>query len=59
MCCIQVPTLGTPVTFLKKVKDLELKYNDWKFTMDVMSLYMNIPHSEGIKCIRDLLHSKR
>ena len=27
--------------------------------MDVMSLYTNIPHDEGIKCIHDILNSNR
>ena len=27
--------------------------------MDVTSLYTNIPHDEGIKCIKDLINSKR
>ena len=45
--------------FLQKVSKIELKDNDWLFTMDVMSLYTNIPHDEGISCIKELLNSKR
>ena len=33
--------------------------NDWIFTMDVTSLYTNIPHDLGIKSIKNLLNSKR
>ena len=45
--------------FQEKVSDLELDSNDWIFTMDVTSLYTNIPHNEGIECIRTLVNSKR
>ena len=33
--------------------------DDWLLTMDVMSLYTNIPHDEGIKNIQDLLNSNK
>ena len=45
--------------FLEKISSIELEEDDWLFTMDVTSLYMNIPHDEGIECIRNLLNSKR
>ena len=45
--------------FLQKIADMELNDNNWIFTMDVMSLYTNIPHDKGIKCIHDLLNSNR
>ena len=44
--------------FLEKISNIKLEENDWLFTMDVTSLYTNIPHEEGIDCIRDLLNSK-
>ena len=45
--------------FLSKVNGIELHPDDWLFTMDVMSLYTNIPHDEGIQAIQELLNSKR
>ena len=45
--------------FLEKVTNIELNPDDWIFTMDVTSLYMNIPHDEGVECIKSLLNSKR
>ena len=45
--------------FLQKVSKIKLKDNGWLFTMDIMSLYTNIPHDEGISCIKELLNSKR
>ena len=45
--------------FLEKIGNLELNQNDWIFTMDVTNLYTNIPHDEGIQCIKDLLNFKR
>ena len=45
--------------FLQKISELELHPNDWIFTMDVMSLYTNIPHTEGINCIKELLNSMK
>ena len=45
--------------FLEKISSIELEEDDWLFTMDVTSLYTNIPHDEGIECIRNLLNSKR
>ena len=45
--------------FIQKISSIELEENDWLFTMDVTSLYTNIPHDEGINCIRELLNSKR
>ena len=41
--------------FLSKVQGLELNSNDWMFSMDVMSLYTNIPHKDGIECIKKVL----
>ena len=44
--------------FLSKVQGLEFNSNDWLFSMDVTSLYTNIPHNDGIECIKQVL-SKR
>ena len=41
--------------FLSKVQGLEIKSNDWMFSMDVMSLYTNIPYKDGIECIKKVL----
>ena len=41
--------------FLSKVQGLELNSNDWMFSMNVMSLYTNIPHNDGIECIKKVL----
>ena len=41
--------------FLSKVQGLELDSNDWMFSIDVMSLYTNIPHNDGIECIKKVL----
>ena len=45
--------------FLSKVNGIELHPDDWLFTMDVTSLYTNIPHDEGIQAIKELMNSKR
>ena len=45
--------------FLEKISSIELEEDDWLFTMDVTSLYTNIPHDEDIECIRNLLNCKR
>ena len=45
--------------FLEMISSIELEEDDWLFTMDVISLYTNIPHDEGVECIRNLLNSKR
>ena len=45
--------------FIQKISSIELEENYWLFTMDVTILYTNIPHDEGINCIRELLNSKR
>ena len=45
--------------FLYKISNIKMNENDWIFTMDVMSLYTNMPHDEGIKSIHDLLNSNR
>ena len=44
--------------FLSKVQGLELSPNDWMFSMDVTSLYTNIPHDDGIECIKKVLSQK-
>ena len=41
--------------FLSKVQGLELTSDDWTFSMDVTSVYTNIPHSDGIDCIKKVL----
>ena len=43
--------------FLVKVQDLTLDQNDWLLALDVTGLYTNIPHSEGIDCIDQLLRN--
>ena len=41
--------------FLSKVQGLELTCDDWMFSTDVTSLYTNIPHNDGIICIKEIL----
>ena len=46
--------------FLRKIESLDkLKPNSIIGTMDVSSLYTNIPNIEGINCIKELLNKKR
>ena len=45
--------------FLTKIKDLELNDEDWLFTMDVSSLYTNIPHHEGIKVVAETIKYRK
>ena len=45
--------------FLQKISNIKINDDDWIFTMDVMSLYTNIPHDERIKSMCDLLNSNR
>ena len=40
--------------FLSKVQGIELTSDDWMFSMDVSSLYTNIPHNDGIDCIKEV-----
>ena len=40
---------------LSKTQGLELASNEWMFSMDVTSLYTNIPHDDGIGCIKNIL----
>ena len=44
--------------FLSKVQGLELNSNDWLFSMDVTSLYTNIPHDGGIECVKQVLSQR-
>ena len=41
--------------FLSKVQGIELNSNDWMFSMDVTSLHTNIPHDDGIECVKKVL----
>ena len=41
--------------FLSKVQGVELNSNDWMFSMDVTSLYINLPHYDGIECFKKVL----
>ena len=46
--------------FLRNIENLdEIKPNSIIGTMDVSSLYTNIPNEEGISCIKELLNEKR
>ena len=44
--------------FLSKVQGLELTSDDWMFSMVATSLYTNIPHSDGIECIKNVLEQR-
>ena len=41
--------------FIEKVKNIKLGTDDWFLCLDVVSLYTNIPHDEGILSIRQSL----
>ena len=41
--------------FHSKVQGTELNSNDWMLSMDVTSLYTNIPHDDGIECTKKVL----
>ena len=44
--------------FLDKVRNLQIAEDEWIFSMDVSSLYTNIPHHEGVRVIRDVLRGR-
>ena len=43
---------------IKKLKDIKLDENDWLFSMDVQSLYTNIPHEEGLEVVRQAIKNR-
>ena len=44
--------------FIEKIKNIELEKDRWIFSMDVTSLYTNIPHGEGIERVRDAIKER-
>ena len=45
--------------FINKIEDLAITKDSIIGTLDVTSLYTNIPNSEGIQCIREILNRER
>ena len=45
--------------FISKTIDIILEENDWLVSLDVVSLYTNIPHVDGIKSISRFIHKHR
>ena len=41
--------------FLTKIKGIKLEEDEWMFSLDVTSLYINIPHDEGIRVVETVL----
>ena len=44
--------------FIQKVQQIVINDDDWIFTMDVTSLYTNIPHTEGISIVRETIKDR-
>ena len=45
--------------FILKVTELNLDKDEWMFTMDVSSLYTNIPHTEGIDVVKTTIQNQK
>ena len=45
--------------FINKIEDLELPNGSILGSLDVTSLYTNIPNDEGMNCIREILNKER
>ena len=41
--------------FLRKIEGFHLEPDEWLFSLDVNSLYTNIPHEEGLEAVREIL----
>ena len=41
--------------FIKKIKGIKLDADEWLFTLDITSLYTNIPHQEGLSTVESVL----
>ena len=44
--------------FIDKLTDIILQDDNWLFTMDVSGLYTNIPHTEGLQVIEDIVKNR-
>ena len=44
--------------FITKIRNIKLHPDDWLFSMDITSLYTNIPHEEGIDAVRKTIQEK-
>ena len=45
--------------FIQKTKNIELSEQDWLITLDVTSLYTNIPHHKDTEKVYNLINQKR
>ena len=45
--------------FLRKIQNIEMTDEDWLISLDVSSLYTNIPHKDGLRSVEMLLRTKR
>ena len=45
--------------FISKITGILLDGNDWLVSLDVVSLYTNIPHDDGIKSVAKFIHQHR
>ena len=45
------------VDFITKISGLKLEKDEWLFALDVMNLYTNISHQEGLSAMESILHN--